>query len=186
MRTCLWATVFFFLWRHSPLSGLGLPIGFRNLFRHTVGLLGWVISSSQDLSTYTKQHKHRINVQLHINIHASSRNRTYDPGIQASQNSSYLRPEPEFTAAKLFLLSHQSLILGSDFRVLFRFVYMSPSPRHWARDSCQVAINPSLFDTNWFPLLVGNMHPASSIRGYGRATERSVYHTTRRSEIHAS
>jgi hypothetical protein len=26
---------FYFLWRNSPLSGLGLPIGFRNLFRHT-------------------------------------------------------------------------------------------------------------------------------------------------------
>jgi hypothetical protein len=42
--------IFFFLWRNSPLSGLDLPIGFRNLFTtHTVGLLGWVISSSQDL-----------------------------------------------------------------------------------------------------------------------------------------
>jgi hypothetical protein len=27
--------IFLFLWRNSPLSGLGLPIGFRNLFRHT-------------------------------------------------------------------------------------------------------------------------------------------------------
>jgi hypothetical protein len=41
-------------------------------------------------STYTGQHKHRINV--HINIYASSRIRIYDPGIQASQDSSCLRP----------------------------------------------------------------------------------------------
>jgi hypothetical protein len=52
----------------------------------SVGLLGQGISSSQDL------YLHRINVHIYINIHASSRIRTYDPGIQASQGSSYPRP----------------------------------------------------------------------------------------------
>jgi hypothetical protein len=53
-----WRTVipfFFFFWRYSPNLGLGLP-PWNSLFhfglldpRHSVGLLGWVISSSQGL-----------------------------------------------------------------------------------------------------------------------------------------
>jgi hypothetical protein len=54
----------------------------------SVGLLGRVISSSQETSTYKGQHKHRINVHIHTNIYASSRIRTYDPGIQVSQDNS--------------------------------------------------------------------------------------------------
>jgi hypothetical protein len=48
----------------------------------SVGLPGRVISSSEDLYLHRTT---RINV--HINIHGSSRIRTYDPGIQASQDS---------------------------------------------------------------------------------------------------
>jgi hypothetical protein len=64
-----------------------LPVSLQSPYLgQSVGLLGWVISSSQDL--YTGQHKHRINLHIHINIHASSRIRTYDTGIQASQDRS--------------------------------------------------------------------------------------------------
>jgi hypothetical protein len=44
-----------------------------------------VISPSQGLYLYTGQHKHRHRkTHKHINIHASSRIRTYDHGIRAS------------------------------------------------------------------------------------------------------
>jgi hypothetical protein len=49
-------------------------------------------SAHRKTSIYTGQHKHRINVHIHINIHASNRIRTYDPDIQASQDSSCPRP----------------------------------------------------------------------------------------------
>jgi hypothetical protein len=55
---------FFLLWRYSPNLGLGLPpwnspfhFGFLDL-RHSVGLLGRVISSSQGLYLYTKRNAH--------------------------------------------------------------------------------------------------------------------------------
>jgi hypothetical protein len=57
---------FFFLWRYSPNLGLGLPplnssfhLGLLDLW-HLVGLLGWVISSSQCpyLYTHRKTHTH--------------------------------------------------------------------------------------------------------------------------------
>jgi hypothetical protein len=56
-------TIFFLLWPYSPNSGLGLPPGnspfhFRFLYlRQSVGLLGWVISSSQGLYLYTNTEK---------------------------------------------------------------------------------------------------------------------------------
>jgi hypothetical protein len=53
----------FFLWRYSPNLGFGLPpwnppfhFGFLDL-RQSIGLLGWVISSSQDLYMYTYTEK---------------------------------------------------------------------------------------------------------------------------------
>jgi hypothetical protein len=48
-------------------------------------------SAHRKTSTYTGQHKHRIKIHIHIYIHASSRIRTYDPGIQTNQDSSCLR-----------------------------------------------------------------------------------------------
>jgi hypothetical protein len=55
--------IFFFLWRYSPHLGLGPPpwnspfhFGFLDL-RHSVGLLGRVISSSQGLYLYKKHRK---------------------------------------------------------------------------------------------------------------------------------
>jgi hypothetical protein len=83
---------FFFQWLYSPFLGPGLIFQFLDLFTQTVGLLGRVISQSQGLYLYTGQHKHR-KTHKHINIHASSRIRTYDHGgIRASEDSSCLRP----------------------------------------------------------------------------------------------
>jgi hypothetical protein len=64
---------------------LSVSLQFLNVGQ-SVGLFERVISSSQETSTNTGQHKHRINVHIHMNIHASNRIRTYDPGIQASQD----------------------------------------------------------------------------------------------------
>jgi hypothetical protein len=81
---------------HSSMALQPLFIGpwpllqFRDLFTQTVGLLGRVISSSQGRYLRTEQHKHRINA--HTNIHASSRIRTYDPSVRASEDSLCLRP----------------------------------------------------------------------------------------------
>jgi hypothetical protein len=63
--TYIWdLTIFFFFpWRYSPNLGFGLPpwnipfhFGLLNLW-HSVGLLGWVISSSQGFSTCTQTQK---------------------------------------------------------------------------------------------------------------------------------
>jgi hypothetical protein len=75
---------FFLLLGPSPF------FSFIICFTQTVGLLGRVISPSQGLYLHTGQHKHRINA--HTNIHASSRIRTYDPSVRASEDSSCLRP----------------------------------------------------------------------------------------------
>jgi hypothetical protein len=93
-------TYYYYLFLLSPFwlppehgTSMKLPVSLQFLnLGQSVRLLGRVISSSQDLSTYTGQNKHRINVHIHIKTHASSRIRTYDPGIQASQDSSCLRP----------------------------------------------------------------------------------------------
>jgi hypothetical protein len=74
---------------HGASMKLSVSLQFLNLGQ-SVGLLGRVISSTQDLYLH-RAHKHRINVHIHINIHASSRIRTYDSGIRASQDSSWLR-----------------------------------------------------------------------------------------------
>jgi hypothetical protein len=91
-----WNNQFFFLWRYSPNSSLGLPpwnspFHFSLLdFRHSEGLLGGggVISSSQGLYLYTKTHIHTQTP----NIHFLSWIRTYGPGLRASEDSACLRP----------------------------------------------------------------------------------------------
>jgi hypothetical protein len=55
-----------------------------------VGLLWRVISPSQGCYLHTGQHKHRINA--HTDIHALNMIRIHDPSIQASEDSSCLRP----------------------------------------------------------------------------------------------
>jgi hypothetical protein len=83
--------IFFFLWRYSPDLALGLPpwnspfhFGLLDL-RHSVGLLGRVISSSQGLpvhkhrKTHTYTHKHQTSmpwVGLEPTIPASERAKT--------------------------------------------------------------------------------------------------------------
>jgi hypothetical protein len=56
----------------------------------SVGLLGWVISSSQGLYLYTKRKPHTHTQTL--NIHALRGFRTHGPGFQASEDSARLRP----------------------------------------------------------------------------------------------
>jgi hypothetical protein len=50
------------------------------IFRQSVGLLGWVISSSQGLYLYTNTETHT----QRLHIHALSGIRTHDPGFRAS------------------------------------------------------------------------------------------------------
>jgi hypothetical protein len=69
---------------HEASMKLPVLLQFLNLGQ-SVGLLGRVISSSSYLHRATQtQNKH-------INIHASSRIRIYDPGVPATQDSSRLR-----------------------------------------------------------------------------------------------
>jgi hypothetical protein len=77
-----------------PNLGLGLPpwnspfhFGFLDL-RHSVGLLGRVISSSQGLYLYTNTEKHTQT----LSIHALSGIGTHDPGFRASEDSACLSP----------------------------------------------------------------------------------------------
>jgi hypothetical protein len=69
----------------QPSVGLGRFFS-SLIYIQSVELLGRVISPSQGLYLYTRQHKHRINA--YANIHASSRIRTYDPSVRVSEDSS--------------------------------------------------------------------------------------------------
>jgi hypothetical protein len=74
------------------LSGPWPLIQFRNPFiSQTVGLLGRVISPSQNLYLNTGQHKQ--DKRIHTpNINALSGVRTHDNSVRASEDSSRLRP----------------------------------------------------------------------------------------------
>jgi hypothetical protein len=94
-RLSIFMLAIFFFWRYSPNFGLGLPpwnssfhFGLLDL-RHSVGLLGRVISSSQGLYLYIKHSKTHMHTP---NIHALSGIRSHDPGFRASENSARLRP----------------------------------------------------------------------------------------------
>jgi hypothetical protein len=78
---------FFFHWLYSPLVPWPLIFSFIIILQ-AVGLLGWVISSSQGRYLNTEQQKHRINTYTH----ALSEIRTHDPGFRTSEDSSCLRP----------------------------------------------------------------------------------------------
>jgi hypothetical protein len=64
-----------------------VSLQFLNL-RQSVGLPGRGISARRKAATYTGQHKHRINA----NIHSLSRIRTHDPNVRAGENISCLKP----------------------------------------------------------------------------------------------
>jgi hypothetical protein len=84
----------FFTGSIAPL-GPGLWFFFFFSFKiilQMVGLLGWVISSSQGLYLNTGQHKHRIHAYTYQTIHILWRIRTHDPGFRASEDSACLRP----------------------------------------------------------------------------------------------
>jgi hypothetical protein len=53
------------------------------ILRHSVGLLGRVISPSQG---------HYLTQRINTDIHASSGIRAHDPSVRANEDSSYLRP----------------------------------------------------------------------------------------------
>jgi hypothetical protein len=54
-------------------------------YTQSVGLLGRVISPSQDRYLHTGQHKHKINADT--NIHVLNGIRTHDPSVRASEDS---------------------------------------------------------------------------------------------------
>jgi hypothetical protein len=81
------AISFIHQWLYSPLLGPGLFLSFVIFFTQTVGLLGRVISPSQDRYLNTGQHKHRK-----IRIHTLSGIRTQDPSVWAGKNISCIRP----------------------------------------------------------------------------------------------
>jgi hypothetical protein len=101
---------FFFLWRISPNLGLGLPpwnspfqFGLLDL-RHSVGLLGWVISSSQGLYLNTNTEK-----RTHIHKHQTSMPWVeFEPTIAASERAKtvYALDRPA-TVTSATLFTHQ-------------------------------------------------------------------------------
>jgi hypothetical protein len=66
----------------QPFDGPWL-LQFRSFLVQLVGLLGRVISPSQDRYLNTGQHKHRINA--HTGIYTLSGIRTHDPSVRASE-----------------------------------------------------------------------------------------------------
>jgi hypothetical protein len=74
----------------TALTGPWPLLQFRNNFLQTVGLLGRVISPSQGRYLYTGQYKHRINT--YTDIHTLRGIQTPDISVQASEDSSCLRP----------------------------------------------------------------------------------------------
>jgi hypothetical protein len=78
---------------HGASTKLTVSLQFLNLGQSVGQLNEWSARrKTSTTSTYTGQHTHRINVHIHINIHSSSRILTFHPVIQASQDSSCLRP----------------------------------------------------------------------------------------------
>jgi hypothetical protein len=81
----------FFSSSSLPAWSVGLISQFLD-HSQTVGLLGWVISSSQGLYLNTGQHKHRKTHTHTSNIHSLTGIRTHDPGLRASEDSTCPRP----------------------------------------------------------------------------------------------
>jgi hypothetical protein len=86
--------LFFTFWRYSPNLGLGLPpwnsrfhFGLIGL-RHSVGLLGWVISSSQGLHLY-------INTEKHSHTHTNTKHPC--PEWDSNPRSRFLSERRVFT-----------------------------------------------------------------------------------------
>jgi hypothetical protein len=75
--------IFFFHWLYSPLGPRPLFFSFMIILQ-MVGLLGRVISSSQDLYINTGQQRHRINTYTH---HTSMPYVGFEPTIPASERA---------------------------------------------------------------------------------------------------
>jgi hypothetical protein len=96
---------------HEASMKLSVSLQFLNLGQ-SVGLLGRVISSSQDLYQH-RTIQTKINVHIHINIHASSR---IEPTIPASKR-----------AKTVHALNHSATVTG-DFRRGHIFFRPPPNP----------------------------------------------------------
>jgi hypothetical protein len=104
--------VFLLLWFYRPLWGLARFFSFLILYK-----IGWTPWTGDQPVTvpylHTEQHKHRINAH-DTDIHASSGIRTHDPSVQASEDTSCLRPRGHcdrlwrpYTGGKMYV-SHLS------------------------------------------------------------------------------
>jgi hypothetical protein len=99
LRKCwnymLWYSLVFPPLVLQPNSGLGhfnkISFSLQLLdLGQSVGLLGWVISSSQGLSLYANiENAHTTQI---LNIHAQSAVRTHGPGVRLSEDISCFRP----------------------------------------------------------------------------------------------
>jgi hypothetical protein len=74
--------------------------------KHTIGLLGHLISQSQDRYLHTGQHKHIINA--HTNIHVLSGVRTHDLTGDRSQQCLLLPCSRSYRMATVSQLTHSS------------------------------------------------------------------------------
>jgi hypothetical protein len=92
---------------YSPLLGPGLFFNFVIFSTQTVELLGREISPSQSCYLHAEQHRHVINANT--DIHALSRNRIHDPSVQASEDSSCLRPRDHRDRRNIYTVYHISL-----------------------------------------------------------------------------
>jgi hypothetical protein len=94
----------------QPLPGLGLLFRFRNLL-YTYGRTPWMSDQLIGRPLPTQDNTNIEQTYIHINIHASSRIRTYDTIIQASQDSFFLFCEAFGTVATPGLLCQPRMIV---------------------------------------------------------------------------
>jgi hypothetical protein len=98
-------------------------------YSYTVGLLGWVISSSQGL--YTQDNTNTEKRTYTPNIHALSAIRTHDPGLRASEDSTCLRPLDYRDRQRILYVSSKPIGPNTDASDLYpegnRFSFRPPS-----------------------------------------------------------
>jgi hypothetical protein len=131
---------------YSPFFGPWPLLQFRDLFTQTVGLLGRVIGPSQGLYLYTGQNKHRINA--HTNIHASSRIRTFDTRVGASEDSSCRRSLGYRDRHVVTLIFHLTVSVSRELdATIFRVSYWSCTPMNEVAYSFWTSLN--IYQTAW-------------------------------------
>jgi uncharacterized membrane protein len=121
---------------YNPLLDPGLYFSFVIFVTQTVGLLERVISPSQGLYLYTRQHKRRINA--HTDIHALSGIRIQDPSVRAAEDSSYLKQRGHRDRQCFLYFSKFSVTFATlNFSLLVALVYMVSKRTfsYWAQES---------------------------------------------------